>query len=259
MRKVLIGLATLMGLALAADGAALFGQHCAACHGVQGQGIPGFTPPLLDNPKVQDEAHVLGVIRAGFTGTAATMPPMPHVDEATAQAIAAYLLVMARGEPPPAVEPEPTPAVPADPALAARGRALFIGQQRFEQGGAPCMACHTAGNIGLLDGGNLGTDLTRLHARLGEAGVRGVLSNVAAFPVMRESYRGKLLTPEEIDALTAFFAQTAAGPPANPNRVDTARMLFPGLIGLVVLFGVMYLVWINRRQGLAERIRRRNT
>jgi hypothetical protein len=121
------------------------------------------------------------------------------------------------------------------------------------------MACHTAGHIGLMDGGNLGTDLTRLHARLGEAGVRGVLSNVAAFPVMRESYRGKLLTPGEIDALTAFFAQTAAGPPANPNRVDTARMLFPGLVGLVVLFGVMYLVWINRRQGLAERIRRRKT
>jgi hypothetical protein len=120
------------------------------------------------------------------------------------------------------------------------------------------MACHTAGNFGLMGGGNLGTDLTRLHARLGEAGVRGVLSNVAAFPVMRESYRGKLLTPEEITALTAFFAETAAGPPANPNQVDMARMLFPGLIGLAMLFGVMYLLWINRRQGLAERIRRRN-
>lgn len=259
MRKVLVSLVTLMGLALAADGAALFSQHCAACHGVQGQGIPGFTPPLLDNPRVQDEDHVLEVIRAGFTGTIAAMPPQPQVGLAEARAIAAYLRVMAGVEPPPIAQPEPAPAVPADPALAARGRALFIGQQRLEHGGAPCMACHTAGNIGLMDGGNLGTDLTRLHARLGEAGVRGVLSNVAAFPVMRESYRGKLLTPEEIDALTAFFAKTAAGPPANPNRVDTARMLFPGLIGLVVLFGVMYLLWINRRQGLAERIRRRNT
>lgn len=259
MRKVLVSLATLMGLALAADGAALFGQHCAACHGIAGQGIPGFTPPLLDNPRVQDEDHVLEVIRAGFTGTTATMPPQPQIGQADARAIAAYLRVMAGVEAPPIAQPEPAPAVPADPALAAKGRALFIGQQRLERGGAPCMACHTAGNFGWMGGGSLGTDLTNLHTRLGAAGVQSILTNITVFPVMRESYRGMPLTSEEIFALTAFFAETAAGPPANPSQVDMARKLLPGLFGFVVLLGVMYLLWINRRQGLAERIRRRNT
>jgi len=82
-----LALALLLGLALAQDGKALYGQRCAACHGSEAQGVPGAIPPLAGNPRAQDEAHVLKVIKEGISGpleVAGTtyngvMPPMPQV------------------------------------------------------------------------------------------------------------------------------------------------------------------------------------
>ncbi|WP_337869781.1 c-type cytochrome [Meiothermus sp.] len=266
MKRRLVGLAVLLGLALAAEGQQLYSQNCAGCHGANAQGIPGAFPPLAGNPRMQDEAYVIKVIREGISGPLEVggqtyngmMPAMPQVSEADAKAIAGYLkgLGDTAAEPAPAASTTSAPAAPTDPALAEKGRALFLGQQPFKNGGAPCMACHTAGNFGPMGGGSLGKDLTDLHTRLGAAGIQGVLNNIA-FPVMRESYKGKPLTQEEISALTAFFAQTA-GKPTNTSQMDMARMLFAGLIGFVVLFGLMYVLWNNRRVGLAERIRRRS-
>ncbi|MBO1436397.1 c-type cytochrome [Meiothermus sp. CFH 77666] len=264
MKQLLVVMAALLGLAIAADGGQLYSQNCAGCHGASGQGIPGVFPPLAGNPRVQDEAYVVKAIRQGISGPLevngqaynGAMPAMPQISEADARAIAAYTRELGRAPTATPASPEPA-TTPADPALAARGKALFLGQTRFQNGGAPCMACHTAGNFGPMGGGSLGRDLTDLHTRLGAAGIQGVLSNIA-FPVMRESYQGKPLTPEEISALTAFFARTA-GQPANTNQMDMARMLFAGLIGFGGLFGGMYLFWSNRRVGLAERIRNRRS
>lgn len=268
MKQLLVVLATLLGLAVAADGAQLYSQSCASCHGANGQGIPGAFPPLVDNPRMQDEAYVVKVIREGLSGLLevggqtynSVMPPMPQISEADAKAIAVYVRALSQSKTAtsaPSTNPAPTPKVPSNPALATEGKVLFLGQERFKNGGAPCMACHTAGNFGPMGGGSLGRDLTDLHTRLGDAGIQGVLTNIA-FPVMREIYKGHPLTPEEITALTAFFAETA-GKPGNTASMDAARMLFAGLVGLLVLFGAMYLYWNNRRLGLAERIRRRNT
>ncbi len=268
MKQLLVVVAALLGLAVAADGAQLYGQSCAGCHGANGQGIPGAFPPLVDNPRMQDETYVVKVIREGLSGPLevggqtynGVMPPMPQISEADAKAIAVYVRALGQSKTAtsaPSTNPAPTPKAPSDPALAAKGKALFLGQEQFKNGGAPCMACHTAGNLGPMGGGSLGRDLTDLHTRLGDAGIQGVLTNIA-FPVMRESYKGHPLTPEEITALTAFFVETA-GKPGNTASMDAARMLFAGLVGLLVLFGAMYLYWNNRRLGLAERIRRRNT
>ncbi len=264
MRQLVVVMAALLGLAVAADGAQLYSQNCAGCHGANGEGIPGVFPPLVNNPRVQDEAYVVKVIREGISGPLevsgqtynGAMPAMPQISETDAKAIAVYVKGLGTTATTPPT-PEPTPTAQADPALAEKGRALFVGQQRFQNGGAPCMACHTAGDFGPMGGGSLGRDLTDLHTRLGAAGIQGVLTNIA-FPVMRESYKGKPLTQEEISALSAFFTQTA-GKSANTNQMDMARMLFAGLIGFVVLFGLMYVLWNNRRVGLAERLRRRST
>ncbi len=260
MRQLMVVVAALFGLAIAADGAQLYSQNCAGCHGANGEGIPGVFPPLVNNPRVQDEAYVIKVTRQGISGPLevsgqtynGVMPAMPQISETDAKAIAVYVKGLGTTTPP---TPEPTPTAQADPALAEKGRALFIGQQRFQNGGAPCMACHTAGNFGPMGGGSLGRDLTDLHTRMGAAGIQGVLSNIA-FPVMRESYEGQPLTQEEILALTAFFAQTA-GKPANSSLLDLGRMLYAAFFGALLLFGLMYLFWKNRRVGLAERLRRR--
>ncbi len=49
------------------SGAVLFADNCAACHGGQGEGITGLTPPLLDSEKVgaMSEQELRALVRAG--------------------------------------------------------------------------------------------------------------------------------------------------------------------------------------------------
>lgn len=259
----LFGLAAtlLLGLALATDPPAAYTANCSGCHGAQGQGVPGAFPPLANNPRAQDEAYVLKVIKEGLKGPLEVagqtyngqMPPMPQVNDADAKAIAQYLIALGTAaQPTPAAKP--TQATPVAMGDAAKGRALFTGKLAFQNGGAPCMACHTAGNIGLMGGGNLGLDKTDLFTRLGAAGISAVLEN-PAFPVMREAFKGKAFTAQEKADLVAFFEQAAKEMP-QPAAVYSGRMFFAAFFGALALFVVMYLLWINRREGLAERIRR---
>lgn len=50
------------------SGAVLFADNCAACHGDQGEGIAGLTPPLLDSEKVRTmtEGELQALVRAGI-------------------------------------------------------------------------------------------------------------------------------------------------------------------------------------------------
>ncbi|WP_026234947.1 cytochrome c [Calidithermus timidus] len=272
MNRTLLAVAvgSLLGLAWAQDGKTLYQNNCAGCHGAQAQGIPGAFPPLAANPRMADEAYVLKVIRQGLSGPLevagqtynGVMPPMAQVSEADAKAIVAYLKGLAGGSAqaePAAPAPAPTPQPAASPApkagQAAVGRALFTGQKAFAKGGAPCMACHNAGDLGPMGGGSLGKDLTDLYLRLGEVGIKGTLSNIA-FPVMREAYKGKPLTEAEIDALVAFFAQ-ASKEGHYSSAVYGGRMWYAAVPIALALFGVMALIWLGRRPSLAERLRRR--
>lgn len=265
MKRLLVGLMAGLGLVWAVDGLQLYQQHCAGCHGQTAQGVPGVFPPLAGNPRVQDEAYVLKVIREGLSGPLevdgqkfnGSMPAMPQVSDADAKQIAAYLKGLGGTAPAQATTPtpQPQPTQAASPQMAAQGKALFLGQARFQNGGAPCIACHTAGSIPLVGGGSLGRDLTDLYTRLGAAGIQAVLSNIA-FPVMRETYKGKELTPSEIAALTAFFAEVAKEP-VRPVGVYSVRLFYAGFFGALALFGGMYLLWLNRRMSLSERVRRR--
>lgn len=257
MKRLLVGVFVLLGLAVAADGAQLYSQHCAGCHGPTAAGIPGAFPPLAGNPNVQNQAHVLTVIKQGLNGALevngqkynGVMPPMAQVSDADAGAIAVYLQGLGGSQ----TAQTPAAVPQADVALAPQGKAFFEGQQRFTNGGSPCIACHTVGNS-LMGGGNLGKDKTDVYTRLGAAGIQGVLSNIS-FPVMREAFKNKPLTPEEITALTAYFAQVSKEK-VHPAWRDSGRLLYAGAFGALLLFVAMAMVWNNRREGLAEKIRR---
>ncbi|MAM00260.1 c-type cytochrome [Hydrocarboniclastica marina] len=64
----------LLGLGKTAHASeALFGEHCAACHGTEAQGTPGLAPPLaypaLWQGLGQDAAgYLAGVVRHGLSG-----------------------------------------------------------------------------------------------------------------------------------------------------------------------------------------------
>jgi len=51
------------------NGAAIFSQNCASCHGAQGQGTPGVFPPLAGNAVVSGGAgKVIGIVKNGLSG-----------------------------------------------------------------------------------------------------------------------------------------------------------------------------------------------
>jgi len=51
------------------NGAAIFSQNCASCHGAQAQGSPGVFPPLAGNPVVSgDPSKVIGIVKNGLGG-----------------------------------------------------------------------------------------------------------------------------------------------------------------------------------------------
>jgi ubiquinol-cytochrome c reductase cytochrome c subunit len=255
-RLVPLALGLLLGLALAQDGKALYGQYCAACHGPEGQGIPGAIPPLVGNPRIQDEAYVIRVTREGISGPlevggvtyTGVMPPMPQVSEAEARAIAAYLKGLSGG----GQEAPATPRTQGDPAL---GRALYLGQKPLQNGGAPCQACHTVAGVGFLGGGSLGKDLTEAAKRLGgEGGLSAILKNPTAWPVMREAYKDKPLTEAEAAALAAFLVQVSKEAPRPPS-LYLGRFLAAGLVLFALLLFYQIILWQMRPKSLAERIR----
>ncbi len=254
-RMLSLALALLLGWTLAQEGKALYERHCAACHGPEGQGVPGAIPPLAGNPRASDEAYVLKVVREGLSGPLevggttynGVMPPMPQVPEAAVRAIVQYLRGLGAA-------PAGTASPPQAPGDAALGRALYLGQKALQNGGAPCQACHTVAGVGFLGGGSLGRDLTDAAKRLGgEAGLTALLQN-PAFPVMREAYKGKPLTAEEASALAAFLVQVSQEAPRPPS-LYLGRFLVAGLVLLALLLLYQAILWQLRPRSLAERIR----
>ena len=64
----------------AVDVVKLYEQHCAACHGAQGEGVPGAYPPLAGNRAVtlaQTENLLQTVLHGGF-GPATAGRPQPY-------------------------------------------------------------------------------------------------------------------------------------------------------------------------------------
>jgi mono/diheme cytochrome c family protein len=52
-----------------ADGKTIFQQNCAACHGADGQGQPGYFPPLAGNPDLfKDRTFPVLVVLNGISG-----------------------------------------------------------------------------------------------------------------------------------------------------------------------------------------------
>jgi cytochrome c oxidase cbb3-type subunit 3 len=113
----------------AADGARLYAQHCAACHGNQGSGGVGVPLRLPDFLAQVDDSYLRQTIRLGRPGR--VMPAFRQLSNSEVEALVRHLRSWQRG---PA---KPLPAVgPGDPA---RGKALYDRH---------CAACHGANGEG---------------------------------------------------------------------------------------------------------------
>jgi mono/diheme cytochrome c family protein len=87
------------GVLAASQGAGVFEEVCAACHGEKGQGIPGLAPPLKGSEFVTktDAKALADFIQKGRTGKDKKFPQFPSdmppygQGAAKAQAVADYV------------------------------------------------------------------------------------------------------------------------------------------------------------------------
>lgn len=230
--------------ALAQEGKDLFQKQCAGCHTIGGGA--GVGPDLKDVGSTRSADWLVRIITEPDKLTAEKDPaqvalvkqygmemPKLGVSREDAQKIVAFLQ---GGKAGPAAAPAAAPAgapveakkeaVKPTREQIATGRALFTGKQRLAKGGGPCVSCHPIRYPGVY-GGAMAADLSDFYGKMGETGVRGVLSSLS-FPVMKQAYAEHPLTEQETAALVAFFQDASARNRGESNPYPMTGLLFFG-------------------------------
>lgn len=242
---LLVGAPRLESQQPGAAGQVLFQTKCAACHTIGSDRLVG--PGLQGVTTRRDRAWLLRWIVAPDRLLASGDPvasqlvkeynglPMPNlgVTEAEAAAVLAFI-----EEPTAGAAATPPPPPPAGDLVAGKG--LFTGSRRLQNGGPPCMGCHSIAGIGALGGGALGPDLTEAQTKYG-AGLAFVLASIP-FPTMQPIFAGRSLTSQEQADVAAFLQQAVA---VRPSRA-IAQLILLGAIGTMLLFGLAHLTWRGR-------------
>ncbi|GHT90411.1 hypothetical protein FACS1894185_1170 [Betaproteobacteria bacterium] len=97
----------------AEEGATLFLQNCAACHGADALGVEGLAPPLKNESlwrRLGDSAsaYIAGIVTGGMSGQLnvgdqeyrdLVMPPQTHLPSEQLATIASYVLQKINGHP----------------------------------------------------------------------------------------------------------------------------------------------------------------
>lgn len=138
-----------------------------------------------------------------------------------------------------AVQPASAQAITAG--NADHGRDLFMGYAHFENGGPPCMGCHSVGENGLLGGGAMGPNLTNVSSQRSQTEILAVLSNTGRkiSPVMRPIYADHPLTWEEQVDLLAFL-ETSVGQPESDKELLVFGISLFGSVAAAVVIGFFY-------------------
>jgi mono/diheme cytochrome c family protein len=243
-------LPTVANAADAAAGKKLFDDKtCGACHTVGGGDLVG--PDLKNVTKERPSEWLHAWITAPDAMIAKKDPvavellkkyngmEMPNLGLSASEvdSILAYLDSAAGGA---ASTAAAAPALKGD---AEKGKDLFTGNDRFANGGPPCMACHSTGGLGAFGGGHLGPDLTEVSKRLG--GVNGLSGWLAGLPTptMKAVWTKQPPTPQERANVAAFLAQAVLA-----VREPSAIWQLVGLTGLgaAIILLIIGFRWRNR-------------
>lgn len=140
----------------------------------------------------------------------------------------------------PAPQPANAAAVKGNPEA---GKDLFTGVVRFQNGGPPCMACHSVSGIGALGGGQLGPDLTEVVKRYGGASAVDAFIAGTPTPTMRAVWGQRPLTAEDRANVVSFLTQAEVS-----QRPAQAIWQLAGLaaLGVVILLAIAAFNWSHR-------------
>jgi mono/diheme cytochrome c family protein len=232
--------------ALAQDPAVFYEDNCASCHTI-GEGVLGG-PDLKGVTARRDREWLIRFMLnpEAFAGDPVVKKmieesdgmEMAATDGLTRELAEALLRLIEQRSGTAAPPHRPERAVTA--ADVEFGRALFTGRAKLAGSGAPCIACHAAGDLRVSAAGRFGVDLADVHGRLG--GRRGLNAWLGSppTPMMRALYRPAPLTADEVHALAAFLEvprdKASAASPALPAFVlagTAAGLVFVGLASVV--------------------------
>ncbi|TGO03333.1 hypothetical protein PN36_08315 [Candidatus Thiomargarita nelsonii] len=245
------------------QGKQAFEQKCAICHSIGGNGKVGTGPGevgpdlkgitslretswlvrwIQEPNKVLDEGGPI-VTKHLQKYNNVRMPNL-GISESEAKDILAYIAVESGDEP--IVVEQPKPVVVAKPAGDPdTGRALFIGQKSFSNGGPACISCHTTSEVSGLGGGTLGPDLTKAYDKFAGNIVPSLINR--SFPTMKGVFSKKTVQKDEAAHLTAYFAQTKSQ--AEKQSMDfTIIMISIG--GFLFLYLLTHFLWRKRLTGV---------
>lgn len=247
--------------ARAAGGEQKFNGVCAGCHTIGGGKRVG--PDLKGAAERHSEEWLLKFIKSSQSVIASgdpaavklfeefnktPMPDMPQFSEADIKEIIEYIKGGGSGSGGGmAVSfPEPT-AAEID-----RGRRLFQGLIRLENGGPACNSCHHVTNDAVIGGGVLAKDLTQVFSRVGAPGVSAILGK-PPFPVMEAAYKDAPLAQNEARDIVGFL-QDVDKKQALQTPVDYGnRLVAGGSAMFVALAGLYGVIWRRRKPGPVNR------
>ena len=245
------------------DVEAFFKQNCAACHTIGGGKLLGpdlkgvtrardheWLEKWLQNPQVMIDSGDAVAVKLKEEYGGMVMPAAPGMTPQMAESLLKFIAAKS-GATSESSKASPAREEPFTDKQVAEGKALYLGSQKFQEGGAPCVACHAVKSTGgALGGGQLGPDLTLVYKRLnGRKALEAWLSNPAS-ATMKPIFSKRPLKPAEIDALTAFFEQTSKESGAEATGAYRALFLLLGVVGAVLGLVVLGLIWKRRIRGV---------
>ncbi|HPQ08782.1 MAG TPA: cytochrome c [Bacteroidia bacterium] len=259
---IVFGLGTSL---LAQDGAAIFKQNCGMCHKL-GARLVGPDLSGVTQRRSKEWIHKFvkssqSLVKSGdkdavaiFNEFGQTVMPDQNVDDAQIDAILKYIEENSTSAT--AQEKPAEPEKPAAPEIsdknafiksAENGAKLFDGRVRFANGGPTCISCHNVNSYDVTGGGSLAKDLTDVYARIGDEGIKGVLSGLP-FPAMKNAFEKHPLTDEEAADITNFLRKVSdESSQVNPYNYS-GLLTWGGLIGIAILLTIFSMIWYNRKK-----------
>ncbi|HEX7422334.1 MAG TPA: c-type cytochrome [Terriglobales bacterium] len=243
------------------DAAAFFKQNCTSCHTVGGGRLTGpdlkdvttrkdrtWFVQFLQSPKAMIDSGDPYATKLQQEARGVVMPNIAGMSPQQAQAL--LDMITAESKLPRSqfagMQISDRPLTAQD---VAKGKLVFLGEQRLSGGGPACMSCHTIKGLTLLGGGRLGPDLTRVYERLqGRKGLAAWLSSPAS-PTMSPVFKGHAIQPDEILSLVALFEDSAK----RGGQDDTTSLLNFFLLGVGgMVLGLISLdaLWKTRFRGV---------
>jgi cytochrome c551/c552 len=245
-------------LAIGQDGTAIFKSDCSACHKL---GTKLVGPDLKQVTTRRSEDWFKKFVRSSQTFINSgdpdakaifqefnqlVMPDNPHLSDTDLSALYSYLVGEAASGSAASALPIPALVINYSQQEVKMGRALFLGSDSFENGGASCISCHHANNKDVAAGGLLAKDLTEVYTRLGDDAIRSIV-NSPPYPVMTEAYKSRKLTEKEVVYLAAFLQDVDSKSP-NQALVSADFVFFKwglGVFALIILS--VGLIWKKRK------------